>query len=161
MNDFDEAMVSMWKSLDPEPLQLNCYIHLERNVKRRSLPKDMKKRILDDIIYLSESSNEDEFIYRWQLVKESWSCYNNDLVTEFTNYFENQYISKHKNWYLGICPIGLGNTNNALEGFNRAFKENYSEYQRQDIVRSFNFSLNYFLGSVCENDEGYCILYQF
>ena len=134
MNDFDEAFNTTWKNLLEDHIQLNCYIHLERNVKKRSLEKDIKKIILSDILYLSESTHTSEFKKRWELTKKSWEAINKPSVNDFLKYFQAQYIDKNQNWYLGICPIGLGNTNNALEGFNCAFKRNYVNFQRQDIV---------------------------
>ena len=71
MNDFDPAMISAWKELPREPIQLNCFVHLERNVKKRAIAKEFKQRILDNISYLAESTSKEEFQTRWKLTKES------------------------------------------------------------------------------------------
>lgn len=134
MNDFDPAIIAMWKSLSQEPLRLNCYLHLERNVKKQSLPKGTKSKVVEDIQYLAESTCLPEFNKRWLLIKNSWVSRENEKMKEFSEYFENQYITKNNNWYVGICTIGIGNTNNALEGFNSAIKKHFTQYERQDIV---------------------------
>jgi len=90
---------------------------------------------LDNTSHLAERTSKEEFQTRWRLTKESWQEMEDETVKNFLTYFENQYINKNQNWYLRICPIGIGNTNNALEGFNCAFKRHYTSYERQDIVR--------------------------
>ena len=135
MNDFDQKIVSMWKNEIQDFVQLFCFVHLQRNVKKRLLPKDSKKEILKDIDFLALSTSLDEFNARWLLVKNYWKEKNEEKINNFLTYFEEQYITKNSNWFLGVCPIGLGNTNNSIEGFNCALKKNFVNYQRQDIVR--------------------------
>jgi len=57
-------------------------------------------------------------------------------LNELTSSFEDQ--EKNKSWYLGTYPIGLGNTNNSLGGFNTTFEKNFSNFQKQDIVKTLN-----------------------
>jgi len=97
----------------------------------------LKSEILNDIDYLAESNSQETFNKLWLLIKKSWLSKGKQEINDFTNYFEGQYIKKNSNWYLGSCPIGFGNFNNALEGFNCAFKKNFSNYERQDIVNNY------------------------
>jgi len=134
MNDFDEKIIAMWSKTTQNYRQTYCFIHLQRNVKKRTLSKDVKSQILEDIDYLAESTSSDEFDKRWEITKKSWQDKKKEDVTAFLTYFEEQYIKKHRNWFLGVCPVGLGNSNNAIEGFNCSFKRQFTNYERQDIV---------------------------
>ena len=97
------------------------------------MPTLHKSEILKDIDYLAESTSKEEFDKRWLLIKQYWLSKDEKEILDFIDYFEKQYVNKNSNWYLGICPIGLGNTNNALERFNCSFKKNFTNYERQDI----------------------------
>ena len=92
MNDFDEKIISMWKSELLDFKQLYCFIHLQRNAKKRNIPKEFKTEILGDIDYLAESASEDEFQKRWDLTKDNWISKDNEEIKTFTNYFEDQNI---------------------------------------------------------------------
>jgi len=85
MNDFDEKLSSMWKSQYANSNQLFCFVPLQRDVKKRPLPKESKESILANIDYLAESVSEEEFskrlffpiggseirknFFRWELMK--------------------------------------------------------------------------------------------
>ena len=115
-----------------------CYIHLERNVKKRILPKEHKSNILEDIRLISKSVNQEEFNLRNDLFYKKWRLLKNDEIEKFLDYFKAQYLDKHSNWYLGGANIpGVGNTNNSIEGFNCAFKKHFTDYTMMDIVKHF------------------------
>jgi len=153
MNDFDEKIISMWSSTLENYRQIYCFIHLERNAKKRSLNKDDKVIILEDIQYLAESLSQDEFDTRWKLTKEAWKEMDKTEVNNFLDYFESQYVTKHKNWFIGICPVGLGNSNNAIEGFNCTLKRRFTNYERQDIVSYFKVLVFNSVGSFLKYNE--------
>ena len=83
MNDFDEEIIGMCKDMLSGHVQLNCYVHLERNANKRSLPKELKPEIIADVKYLSESISPEEFQKRWILTKDSWISKNNQDVNDF------------------------------------------------------------------------------
>ena len=115
-------------------------MHLQRNVKKRAIPKNLKSEILDDIDILSQSIKLEQFNLRYRFFKEFWEAKKNGEIDEFISYFSDQYITKNSNWYVAAPGLpGLGNTNNAIEGFNCAFKKHFSEYTILDIVTLFGF----------------------
>ena len=116
-----------------------CFAHLLRNIKKRDLPKELKSNVLEDITFLSNSTSPEEFDFRYNLIINHWKDYKDKKIDDFIEYFDQYYISKNKNWYLGSVNVpGIGNTNNCIEGFNCAIKRHFLDYTRQDIVIFLN-----------------------
>ena len=113
---------------------MNYFIHLLRNVKKK-VPKDHKDYIIDHINDLSVSNSKEIFNIKWVLIKEEWEKLKIKEVDDFLEYFYKQYVMNNATWYLGHPEIpGVGNSNNCIEGFNCAFKKQFTEYTIQDIV---------------------------
>jgi hypothetical protein len=54
-------------------------------------------------------------------------------LKDFVKYFEKEYAISNQEWYVGASPIGIGNTNNGIEGLNQAIKMHFTNYTIQDL----------------------------
>jgi hypothetical protein len=64
MSDFDESIAAAARSVFPDSVQLKCYFHLKRNLERKIREcglKDQEETILEDLKFLSESTDIFEF----------------------------------------------------------------------------------------------------
>ncbi len=74
-------------------------------------------------------ANQELFHYCFDLFKVKWSL--TASLTEFLQYFENQWININNGWYEGYA-VRFPSTNNALESTNRIMKmKQHTEKENQ------------------------------
>jgi len=83
------------------------------------IPRDKQNECLEDINKLQLSSNPTAFHKASNLFIEKYSGHK-----EFVEYFTEQWLQLHPNWYEGAAvPINASTCNNGLEVFNRTLKD--------------------------------------
>ena len=131
MSDFDEAISNAASSVFPHCTQLKCYFHLKKNVERKIREHGLKAReeqMLEDIHFVSEATTSFDFDQLSELLLKKQGAYkeDNSLKTTFVEYFQKQYLHKERsNWFIASSEPGIGNTNNAIESFNKSLKGSY------------------------------------
>jgi len=101
--------------------------------------------MLEDLLFLEESENEEELKAVFSLIKKYYIGMNNQELKEFIESFEKYHITKNNNYYVGASVSGIPNTNNSLEGFNNAFKKHFTERKRYDMCIIYINYFNYLL----------------
>lgn len=81
-----------------------------------------KSSIIADISFIQLSESKEAFELSVRLFIEKYSAFNNEDVTQFLAYFNQEWIQKHPNWYEGVDP-GSPSHNNNLEATNRWIKD--------------------------------------
>ena len=94
----------------------------------QGVPADLRKKILKMIRALHMSRNAAEFTAR--LNRFGNFLFQNNLQ-QFWDYFMTTWVnSQHSRWCIFDTDPGVGNTNNAVESFNRHFKREVFEQQK-------------------------------
>ncbi|CAF3873774.1 unnamed protein product [Rotaria sp. Silwood1] len=112
-----------------------CWSHMRRNVEKKlkSLKIDSKKtkEILDDIETLQLCESETVFRNVSSLFLKQW----NKTEKEFTEYFENEWLTVLDSWYEGYNGAFTPSTNNQLEATNKVIKDEHTFRERHTLSR--------------------------
>lgn len=132
----DAIRNAFYKSFVSAELDIMCFAHVLRNVRKQSFKtKSNKQLILDDIRKIQLAPNKKTFSMMTKLFCEKWVL----VEPDFTNYFEKQWLGVHCNWYEGAANY-TPSTNNALESHNAVIKRSITLRKR--------LPLNQFLTSI-------------
>ncbi|KAL0821529.1 hypothetical protein ABMA28_004986 [Loxostege sticticalis] len=121
------------------PVVRMCWAHAKKNMQQKvqkTVHKTKQKEIIQDIDTLHYATSYEVFNAASQAFVEKWQT-----QTEFVNYFQEEWLKKHPNWFLGAAPCSPV-TNNALEAFNRNIKDHNTLRER--------FPLSHFLAIATE-----------
>ena len=100
------------------------YFHVTQNAEKYLKPlskSGVYKEMKEDIRLLQICAHEAMFTKATRLFLEKWRKNADSLITEFINYFEEQWIRKLPHWYEGAAP-GFPSTNNGVEATNAILK---------------------------------------
>lgn len=123
-------------------IDIMCYAHVIRNIRKRLTKKSHRTLILDDIREIQLAANRNTFDLMTKLFCEKWK----DIDLDFVDYFKSQWLGTHRNWYEGAA-IYTPSTNNALESHNSVIKRKITLRRR--------LPLNQFLMALEQLTEGY------
>lgn len=101
-------------------LVLTCWFHVKKAIKKNILhllPKEMHQGVFDDIDCLQLSTSPQIFEKASDLFLQKYA-----IFEEFVAYFRYEWLEQFRNWYEGAAEK-YPSTNNALESFNRYFKD--------------------------------------
>lgn len=134
----DAIRNAFYKTFDSAVLDIMCFAHVIRNVRKRTFStKSNKQLILDDIRKIQLASNENTFLLMTKLFCEKWMS----IEPEFVEYFKKEWLGVHCNWYEGAA-VYTPSTNNALESHNAVIKRTITMRKR--------LPLNQFLTSITD-----------
>lgn len=96
-----------------------CWYHAEDAIRNKvSIVKEENRaEILSDVEFLHNASNPKIFDNAATLFLNKWSA----MEPAFCEYFKDQWLTKHRNWFLGAAYL-TPCQNNALEASNRYLK---------------------------------------
>lgn len=127
-------------TFSPENLiRVYCWAHVYKRVQlKRSLIKDKKLRDIitkKELLMLQECSSNLIF----EKASELWlkKFKNNEMVNDFIEYFQKNWVENNSNWYEGYHN-DVPSTNNALESTNRYIKDHGLERNRLGILQFLN-----------------------
>lgn len=99
-------------------LDIMCFAHVLRNVRKRPFSsKQNKSLIIDDIRKMQLAPNRKVFEYMAELFCSKWTT----IESSFVQYFKQQWLGTHANWFEGAADF-TPSTNNALESHNAVIK---------------------------------------
>lgn len=99
-------------------LDIMCFAHVLRNVRKRPFAsKNNKSLIIDDIKKMQLAPSRKIFGYMIELFIEKWHT----LESNFIQYFRQQWLSTHSNCFEGAAEY-TPSTNNSLESHNAVIK---------------------------------------
>lgn len=99
-------------------LDIMCFAHVLRNVRKRPfVSKNNKSLIIDDIKKMQLAQNRKVFDHMAKLFCKKWG----ELESNFIEYFKAQWLGIHSNWFEGAANY-TPSTNNALESHNAVIK---------------------------------------
>ena len=120
---------------------LMCFFHVMKNCKEhlKGIPVDLRKKVLRKIRGLHMAKNSMEFQLRL-------AAFANFLVENnlrlFLDYFMSTWVnSAHCFWRIFDTLPGIGNTNNAVEAFNKHFKAKFLSNKK--------YPLDLLVGCIC------------
>lgn len=110
-----------------------CWAHAIKNIKKKveqTVDKKNRKDIMQDIYALHDASSQEIFNAASQafIVKHA-------SKTSFIKYFEQEWLIKNPNWFLGGAATPSPTTNNALEAFNKSIKDHNTMRERFPLSR--------------------------
>lgn len=114
----DAIRNAFYNTFDSAKLDVMCFAHVIRNIKKRPFAnKNNKELILDDIRKMQSSSNRKMFEMMAKLFGDKWE----NIEPNFVEYFKKQWLGVHSNWFEGAAEY-TPSTNNALESHNATIK---------------------------------------
>ena len=129
------------------PVILMCFFHVMKNCKEhlKGVPKPLRKQILKRIRSLHMSTSSVEFQLR--LAAFSNFCVQHQLQS-FLEYFLQTWVNgAHMCWRIFDTVPGVGNTNNAVESFNKHFKADFlynKKYALDQLVDRIVFIIRFY-----------------
>lgn len=113
---------AFYASFETAKQNVICYIHVQRNIARRSYhSKSNKDGIMNDFLIIQGSASEKEFDMACELYIKKWTS----SEPEFCSYFRSEWMQPGtKNWYNGYTPF-MPAHNNANEGYNLHMKRDH------------------------------------
>lgn len=125
-------------------IELMCWYHAKtamiENIAH-SIPEEHQKEVLDDIDILQLAQSPAMFDKASSLFMEKY-----ERFAEFTDYFSQQWLNLHRNWYEGSCVdinIKAPSCNNGLEVFNRTVKDEKTLRRRLPLQQFFTLLLTW------------------
>lgn len=117
--DGADAIRNAFYSVFPNAkLDIMCFPHMLRNVRKRPFAsKNNKSLIVDDIRKMQLAPNRKVFDYMTGLFRRKWRL----PEEKFVEYFEKQWLGAHSNWFEGAADY-TPSTNNSLESHNAVIK---------------------------------------
>lgn len=103
-------------------IRVFCWAHVLRNLDQylKTLSKEEKVAIKNDLYHLQLVANENEFIVISKCFLTKWAkC---PHLSSFLSYFESEYLNQRFGWFEGYAP-GFPSTNNSLEATNKTIKD--------------------------------------
>lgn len=114
----DAIRTSFYKVFPNAKLDIMCFAHVLRNVRKRPFTsKNNKELIIDDIKKMQLAQNRKVFKHMARMFCKKWI----ELERNFVEYFEAQWLGDHTNWFEGAANY-TPSTNNALESHNAVIK---------------------------------------
>lgn len=113
---------AFYQSFETAKQNVICYIHVQRNIVKRSYhSKSNKDGIMNDFLSIQSAASEKEFDMACELFIMKWTS----AEPEFCSYFRSEWMQEEtKNWYNGYTPF-MPAHNNANEGFNLHIKRDH------------------------------------
>lgn len=114
------AIINAFKEVfGNDVIVIMCWFHAKVAMEKHLMivKKENQKEIMDDIEFLHIASTPEIFDSATGLFMQKWKSSEPD----FCEYFENQWLIQHRNWYLGAAEY-VPCHNNALESSNRYLK---------------------------------------
>lgn len=110
---------------------LMCWFHVKKALKEAkfTLP-EFEEHLINDIGILHQCPSHEIF----KNVSEQFVKYWIDFDPEFVEYFKNQWLNLHPNWFGGAC-INATDTNNLTEGFNSSLKRYHTIRSQQPLSK--------------------------
>lgn len=120
ISDAADAMRNLfYGSLESAKLDVMCFAHVLRNVrKRKFVSQNNRTLIIDDIKKIQLAADKQTFKMMTNKFCAKW----NQIEADFIAYFKKQWLGRHCNWYEGAAMY-TPSTNNALEGYNGSIKK--------------------------------------
>ena len=151
----DELHNSLQATFPGITVLTKCYPHLIRAIVRRG-KKQMKDpfnndQVKADVRSLSEITSGVEFEHAVSLFLRHWQGAKKEH--EFVAYFQEQYLGRHRSWYVGVNDPGLPTTNNALESHNRKLKEEGTQHKLTSIgvfLKKMSVLLQHYSVELCD-----------
>lgn len=114
----DAIRNGFYNTFDSAKLDVMCFAHVIRNIRKRPFAsKNNKPLILDDIRKMQSSSSRQMFEMMTQLFCDKWQC----NEPNFVEYLKKQWLGIHSNGFEGAAEY-TPSTNNALESHNAVMK---------------------------------------
>lgn len=114
----DQIRNAFYEIFDCAEIDIMCFAHVIRNVRKRPFAsKNNKVLIADDIKKIQLAPNRKIFEMMTNLFIEKWE----DAEPNFTSYFEAQWLGAHCNWFEGAADY-TPSTNNGQESHNATIK---------------------------------------
>ena len=133
--DGSDAIRNAFQNFFNKNKMVTCWSHMRRNVEKKlkSLRTDSNKtkEILDDIDTLQLCESETVFRNVLSLFLKKWS----KTEKEFTEYFENEWLTVLDSWYEGYYGAFTPSTNNQLEATNKVIKDEHTFRERHPLSR--------------------------
>lgn len=101
ISDASDAIGNAFKDEFGEKIIIMCWAHMRRNIAKKvecMVEKDKQTDIIEDIETLQIVQNDAIFEKAVPLFIKKWK----HKEPDFINYFDNQWLKKHKNWYEGM-----------------------------------------------------------
>jgi hypothetical protein len=120
--------------------QIMCWSHMKTKVQNRAChidDKNVAEEIINDIEYLHLSNSSIVFKLALTLFFKKWKTnnkQNNQSITNFLNYFDDEWVKSNGGWYEGI-QLYTPSTNNALEATNKIIKDDGTFRERHVLSR--------------------------
>lgn len=122
------------------------------------LPKGYQDEVVKNIDSLQLAQNPEMFNKASTLFIEKYADF-----PDFVDYFSQQWLNLHRNWYEGAC-VDLGikapSTNNGLEVFNRTIKDEKTFRKRLPVQQFFNLLLTWIESWARRYEAGATIYYR-
>lgn len=129
MSDAYPAIGNAFKEVfGSNKLILMCSAQMKKATKfkvDKLIPKAYRDEILHDVDMLQLSQTPNIFEKASQFFLAKYKMYE-----EFVEYFKQQWLIMHPNWYEGAAPLKTPSTDNALETFYRSLKNEKSLRER-------------------------------
>lgn len=117
---------------DTAELDIMCFAHVLRNVRKRPFAsKTNKPLIIDDIKKMQLAPNRNIFDMMSKLFLDKWVC----IEPNFVAYFKMQWLGVHSNWFEGAADY-TPSTNNAVESHNATIKRKVT-FRRRLPLKEF------------------------
>lgn len=117
----DAIRNAFYNTFPTAELDVMCFAHVIRNIRKRSFStKSNKQLILDDIRKAQLAPNRNTFLMMTELLCKKWAS----SEPEFIEYFKKEWLGAHMNWFEGAATI------NALESHNAVIKRTVTMRQR-------------------------------
>lgn len=125
----DAIRNAFYQTFDSAEMDIMCFAHVIRNVRKRSFSsKNNKQLIVDDIRKIQLAHNKATFKVMTRLFCQKWK----NIEPEFIPYFKKEWLGAHCNWYEGAA-LYTPSTNNALESHNGIIKRKVTLRSRLPI----------------------------
>lgn len=122
----DAIRNSFYNTFPSAEIDIMCFAHVIRNVRKRAFnTKTNKQLVLDDIRKIQLAANKNTFLMMTNLMCEKWLL----IEPDFVEYFKKEWLGGHCNWFEGAA-IYTPSTNNALESHNAVIKRSITMRKR-------------------------------
>lgn len=140
MADAAEAIHNAFRSVYGEDgTILMCYFHVMKKIDDYPLNnKQNRKSIKEDVRSLRLAWNRTIFQKGMDLFLTKWK----EIEPAFVEKFENSWVKKNANWFVGAYPNTPG-TNNGLESFNGSLKIHQTHWRKEGLAAYKVHALQY------------------
>lgn len=168
MSDAAKAIPNAFMSVySDDIIELMCWYHMKVAAEakiRFYFPKNLQDEVIRDLEKLQLSQNPKIFEKSSNLFLEKYEAY-----AEFIDYFTEQWLVLHRNWYEGACVkstnednennktneyLKAPSTNNALESFNKSVKAEKTLRERLSLENFINQLMTWIKQWSDRYDEG-------